>query len=169
MTNPKQACKKLWQEVFGDDDQFIEHFLDNYYEEKNMLFIEEDNEMVSMLHLLPFRYNNTKAGVIYALATKARWRKKGYATALIQKAIEHGRQKGYGAIMLIPENDSLHLFYEKFGFIGRYPVIFHQPTDFNFGLDDKTKERMKIMPIGDNFHMPHADTTIQLYYDNNHE
>lgn len=165
MKDLKKECKQLWKEVFGDEDEFIDHFLTHYYQEENMLCIEQNGHIISMLHLLPFTCNGTSVGMIYALATAPRARGKGCATTLLQASIEKGRQAGCKAIVLIPENDNLHTFYEKTGFKGKYPVELHQPTDFNFGLDDKAHERMKILPITADFDMPASDSIIHLHYD----
>ena len=166
MANPKAACKELWKEVFKDDDKFIDRFLTSYYNKENMLYIKKDNCILSMLHLLPFLYNKKRVGVIYALATQAEARNKGYATKLIKKATELGQRNGYDAIMLIPENNKLHTFYEKFGFKNSYNVKFELPDDFDFGIEDKENERIKILPLTQGFIMPHENKTITLKWSN---
>lgn len=156
------ACKELWKEVFKDDEKFINHFLTSYYNDKNMYFIEQDNNLLSMIHLLPFRYKNKNIGLIYALATRANERNKGYATYLIQKAIEKGKEKGYEAIMLIPEKSNLHAFYERFGFRNSYRVTFELPDNFDFGIDDKANEWGKILPLTKKFIIPNNTHKIRL-------
>lgn len=160
-----EACKKLWKEVFGDNDDFIDNFMSLYYCEENMLTIEKQDILLSMLHLIPFKFNGELVGLIYALGTTTKARNRGYATTLIKEAIEKGLQKEYAAIMLIPENEELHIFYEKQGFTGRNRVKFELPDKFDFGLDNKETEWIKTLPLSEKFRIPDKNTEITLKWE----
>lgn len=161
----KEACKRLWKDVFGDSDEFIDEFISFYYREENMLTIEKEEMLLSMLHLIPFRFKEESVGLIYALGTTPGARNRGYATELIKEAIERGSKNGYTAIMLIPESEELHVFYEKYGFNGRNRVKFELPTDFDFGLDNKKLERIKYLPLSERFRIPDENEEITLMWE----
>ena len=165
MSKIEDNCRALWKEVFGDSDSFIEHFMSHYYRRENFLYIEEEGELQSMLHLVPFRNNGNTIGIIYALATTAVSRSKGYATLLLQRAKERALSLGYTAIALIPAQASLFNYYNKRGFTGKYRVEFILPDDFDFGIDDKENQWLAIMPLKKGYTPILTSDTIALTWD----
>ena len=138
--NKKEECRRLWKEVFGDSDEFIASFINHFYNEENMLCIEQDGKMLSMLHIIPFELNGSKVAYIYAVATDADARGKGYAGKLIRQAIEKAQSQGYKAIFTLPADDMLRSFYSKFGFKGRYAIKFETKECFDFGTGEEEKD-----------------------------
>ena len=138
--NKKEECRRLWKEVFGDSDEFIASFINHFYNEENMLCIEQDGKMLSMLHIIPFELNGSKVAYIYAVATDADARGKGYAGKLIRQSIEKAQSKGYKAIFTLPADDMLRDFYSKFGFKGRYAIKFETKECFDFGTGEEEKD-----------------------------
>ena len=138
--NKKEECRRLWKEVFGDSDEFIASFINHFYNEENMLCIEQDGKMLSMLHIIPFELNGSKVAYIYAVATDADARGKGYAGKLIRQSIEKAQSKGYKAIFTLPADDILRDFYSKFGFKGRYAIKFETKECFDFGTGEEEKD-----------------------------
>ena len=138
--NKKEECRRLWKEVFGDSDEFIASFINLFYNEENMLCIEQDGKLLSMLHIIPFELNGSKVAYIYAVATDADARGKGYAGKLIRHAIEKAQSKGYKAIFTLPADDMLRDFYSKFGFKGRYAIKFETKECFDFGTGEEEKD-----------------------------
>ena len=138
--NKKEECRRLWKEVFGDSDEFIASFINLFYNEENMLCIEQDGKMLSMLHIIPFELNGSKVAYIYAVATDADARGQGYASKLIRQAIEKTQAEGYKAIFTLPADDMLREFYSKFGFKGRYAIKFETEECFDFGTGEEEKD-----------------------------
>lgn len=138
--NKKEECRRLWKEVFGDSDEFIASFINLFYNEENMLCIEQDGKLLSMLHIIPFELNGSKVAYIYAVATDSDARGKGYAGKLIRQAIEKAQTEGYKAILTLPADDMLRSFYSKFGFEGRYAVKFETEECFDFGTGEKEND-----------------------------
>ena len=149
--NKKEECRRLWKEVFGDSDEFIASFINLFYDEENMLCIEQDGKMLSMLHIIPFELNGSKVAYIYAVATDADARGKGYAGKLIRQAIEKAQPKGYKAIFTLPADDMLRDFYSKFGFKGRYAIKFETKENFDFGTGDHEKDFVMLLPLENGF------------------
>ena len=145
--NKKEECRRLWKETFGDSDAFIEHFIRDFYDSSNMLCIEEKARIVSMLHMVPFKMGSKDVGYIYAVATEEKSRGKGYATLLIEKAIAAAKAIGYAALVTIPADEGLRLFYSRFGFTGSHPVTFKGTGNFDFGTGEKRNDVALLLPL----------------------
>ncbi|MBP3665231.1 MAG: GNAT family N-acetyltransferase, partial [Tyzzerella sp.] len=91
--------RKLWEEVFTEDTP---EFLDYYYFiktlENEIYVIEEDDKIVSMLHLNPYqmRIGNAifKTHYIVAVATDENYRKRGYMAALLNHTMQVMKDRG---------------------------------------------------------------------------
>lgn len=149
--NKKEECRRLWKEVFGDSDEFITSFIDIFYNEENMLCIEQDGKLLSMLHIIPFELNGSKVAYIYAVATDADARGQGHASKLIRQAIDKMQAEGYKAILTLPADDMLRSFYSKFGFKGGYAVKFETEEGFDFGTGDCEKDYVMMLALEKGF------------------
>lgn len=163
MKSIEEQVQALWKEVFGDSDCFIGQFMERYYIRENLLYIEEGGTLLSMLHLVPFSCNGRTIGIVYALATAAPARSRGYATRLLQRAAETATGRGYAAIALIPAEEALFPYYRRQGFGGKYRVAFCLPDDFDFGIDDKENQWLIIMPLTEKA-LPSAGSTLTLTF-----
>ena len=162
-TTKAEECARLWKEVFGDSDEFISSFINDFYNADNMLCIEQDGKIVSMLHIIPFEFDGSKVAYIYAVATDANARGQGYATRLIRQAIEKAQAEGYKAIFTLPADDSLATFYSQFGFNGRYAVTFESKNDFDFGTGSTDKDFVMVLPLDNSLFLA-AESKIILEY-----
>ena len=143
----QEECTALWKEVFGDEEEFILSFMQNYYEKSNMLYIEENGKLLSMLHLIPFELEGREVGYIYAVATATDARGRGLASQLIEEAIEKARKKGFAAVITLPAEETLHEFYSRFGFKGKYKATFKTADGFDFGTGDKEKDFVTVLEL----------------------
>lgn len=107
---------ELWKTCFGDEEDYIEFYLDNRMTEDNMLVVYEDGRAVSMASFLPVRYlcegEYVPARYVYAVATLPEYRGKGLAKHILQFAQEHYKQP----LILAPAEESLMRYYETLGF-----------------------------------------------------
>ncbi len=149
--NKKEECRRLWKEVFGDSDEFISSFMEHHYSEEQMLYIEENGILLSMLHLIPFDMYGAPVAYMYAVATADKARGKGLATSLIHRAIERAKNDGMEAIVTLPADKGLNSFYSQFGFKGRYAVKFETPDNFDFGTGETEKDFITILPFENSF------------------
>jgi len=132
------ACKELWQQAFGDDDEFVDAFLMRYYGRSRMLSVEREGRLAAMLHILPFRCGQSCASYIYGVATHPDFRGRGLASQLMRKAVQLCDERGDAIVFLIPTPGRTWLrdFYARFGFSGAVPVAFRSPDGFDFGTGD---------------------------------
>ncbi|HOO25533.1 MAG TPA: GNAT family N-acetyltransferase [Clostridiales bacterium] len=156
-----KSVMTLWQSCFGDEIIYIENFLNNVFSEKNCLIYQEEEEIVSFLFLLesPFVSGEqiVNGAYIYAACTNKAKRGKGYMGALMNYVAKYGAKKGYEVLYLVPADNSLFGFYEKFGYekaFKRKEFILNreimeiladsdsQPGTFDFNAVSKVRNRM---------------------------
>lgn len=110
--------RKLWEEIFKEDTK---EFLDYYYSvktaENEIYVIEEDDKIVSMLHLNPYhmRIGNEiyQTHYIVAVATDEHYRKRGYMAKLLNYAMQVMEDRGEPFTFLMPAAEAI---YKPFGF-----------------------------------------------------
>lgn len=110
--------RKLWEEIFTEDTS---KFLDYYYTvkttENEIYVIEEDGQIVSMLHLNPYqmRIKNQiyKTHYIVAVATDENYRKRGYMAKLLNHTMQVMGERGEPFTFLMPAAEAI---YKPFGF-----------------------------------------------------
>lgn len=112
----QERTKPLYREIFPED---TEEFLDFYYKErpKRILAMEEDGQIIAMLHLNPFLLSffgkEITASYIYAVATKKEKRRQGIMGELLRYAFQLLKEEGEAFCILIPVAESI---YSPYGF-----------------------------------------------------
>lgn len=112
----QDRTKPLYREIFPEDK---EEFLDFYYRErpKRILAMEEDGEIIAMLHLNPFLISffgkEIKASYIYAVATQKEKRRQGIMGELLHYSFQLLKEEGETFCVLIPVSESI---YSPYGF-----------------------------------------------------
>ena len=110
--------RRLWEEVFVEDTP---EFLDYYYSIKIMnneiYVIEDDGEIVSMLHLNPYEMRIGdklfQTHYIVAVATKESHRKRGLMRQLLNYVLQVMTDRGEPFTFLMPADEAI---YKPFGF-----------------------------------------------------
>lgn len=108
LLNMDSGLQQHWQEILADPQQ--------YY-----FVIEEAGSLVSSCVLIIVK-NLTRLAKPYALienvVTHPNYRKKGYGTAVLQKAVQTAREKNCYKVMLMTsrKDDGTLRFYEQAGF-----------------------------------------------------
>ena len=113
-TEEKQNTRELYEEVFSEDSK---SFVDYYYEEKlkdNQIYaVEEDGKLQAMLHLNPYELmvNGSKKDVNYivAVATRENYRKRGFMSELLKKALRDMYADGETFTFLMPASENIYL------------------------------------------------------------
>lgn len=110
--------RKLWEEIFTEDTS---EFLDYYYsiktKDNEIYVIEEDDRIVSMLHLNPYQMRIGakvyQTHYVVAVATDERYRRRGYMAALLTYAMQVMTDRGEPFTFLMPASETI---YKPFGF-----------------------------------------------------
>lgn len=114
----KMSTRSLWEEIFSEDTK---EFLDYYYQEKikenEILGIYEKGQLVSMLHLNPYKLSFhgeiINSDYIVAVATKEEYRHQGKMAELLKNAFEMTKEKKHPFVFLMPAKEAI---YRPFGF-----------------------------------------------------
>ena len=75
-----------------------------------------DGTLLAALHWFDCRLDGQNAAYLYGIAAFTEHRGLGIGSKLIQAALSHLKQQGYGSIFLVPAEPSLFGYYERFGF-----------------------------------------------------
>lgn len=116
----------LWRNVFGDEEEIINKFLSVHFEADNTVVYEDSGDIKAMFFLLsgesviegkryPSRY-------LYAACTAPEYRGRGIMSDMIDFARNASAESGYDYICLLPAEESLYGYYERFGFKALYGV-----------------------------------------------
>lgn len=118
--NDLEQIKLIWKTCFGDEDKYIEFYLQNRFEVENMLVIHEDGKPVSMASFLPIQLKQGEewipAKYVYAVGTLPQYRGKGLAAEILQ----YGFEKYEEPLLLQPETEELKKYYERLGFVNSF-------------------------------------------------
>ena len=103
-----EVLKKHWNEIISNPDYFY-------------LVAEEDGILVSTCNLTVIRNLTREArpyGLIENVVTHPDYRKRGYGTAVLKKAVEIARERGCYKVMLLTsqKDDNTLDFYQQAGF-----------------------------------------------------
>lgn len=110
--------RALWEAVFTEDSP---EFLDYYYKvkaaENEIYAIEEDGEIVSMIHLNPYQMRMGdeiyQTHYIVAVATKEQVRGRGLMRSLLTHVLQVMKERGEPFTFLMPASEAI---YKPFGF-----------------------------------------------------
>ena len=120
------AVRALWETCFPDEGGFNDWFFAHCYKEEHTLLCLEDETLVAMVQMLPYRM--TAGGVsrevtyIYGACTDPAHRRKGHMARLLERSFELDREAGRMASVLIPAEEWLFDFYRPFGYEPFFPV-----------------------------------------------
>lgn len=103
-----ERVKQIWQAIMEDPNHFC-------------LVIEEDGVIVSscIMVIIPNLTRNARPyALIENVVTHEQYRKRGYGTVVIKKAIEIAKEKGCYKVMLMTgrKDEATLRFYERAGF-----------------------------------------------------
>jgi GNAT superfamily N-acetyltransferase len=111
--NEVEILKGLYMSCFEDSEAFARALFSRLFKPENCLVREEDGQPVAMLFLInPLK----EVGYIYGACTRADMRGRGIMSALVLRAEDEMRARGYKLSILIPGSARLFKFYDKLGY-----------------------------------------------------
>lgn len=120
--NDRRSLISLWQEAFGDSEEYILQFLDSFFNSSNTPVVEADGEIAAMLFLLDGSMSIDgriyPAYYLYAACTQKKYRGMGFMGELLEFSAKEARKSARAYICLKPGEKSLFDFYAKHGYLG---------------------------------------------------
>ncbi len=108
---------QLWQEAFGDTEEFIDGFFCTAFSPARCRCIVINKKVAAALYWMDVRRGEQRYAYIYAVAVAESRRGKGLGRALLEDAQAHLALRGYDGILLVPGSESLRRYYEKHGYV----------------------------------------------------
>lgn len=123
MTNRKcenySAHRKLWKEIFGDTDQYIEFYFREKAARSKIYSKYEGNTLASMAFFTPYEVvycgKECVCPCIVGVATRPEYRHRGYMRSLLEQGLREAVQGGSKLAFLTPADEKI---YEPLGFRG---------------------------------------------------
>ena len=139
---------RLWQACFHDETAFVHTCLSRYYDRRRAFVRKVGGRVVAVCLLISCVCEVGKVGYLYGIATEEAYRRQGLAGAVICEAIGYARACAMDAVVLIPANDDLRRYYEKFGFLAHaLPVRF--TNDCDLGTGDVMRDLASVLWLND--------------------
>ncbi len=104
---------RLWQDIFGDSEEFISAVVADDSYVGAVVAIYEDR-IIGMAHLFSLE-GKERAWYCYAVATSEEHRSKGIGKKLMTYLVDKSKEENC-ALILHPADNSLEAFYKKLGF-----------------------------------------------------
>ena len=147
--------KQLWQQAFGDTEDFLDDFFCVAYSEDRCATIEEDGNLAAMLYWFDCIWEDRKIAYIYAVATDEAYRNRGLCRDLMDATHAKLQAQGYAGAVLVPGNRELFGLYEKMGYVPFCPMTRvtmeagDTPADLAvLSSDEYSKRRRPFLPQG---------------------
>lgn len=116
----RDQVREMWETVFGDSEEYMDLFFRHKYKDDNTLLYMEDGKVAASLQMLPYRFSfcGSEIPVLYlaGVSTLPAYRRRGYTRQLLQRSIEEAARRDVPLMLLIPQEEWLLGFYEKYGF-----------------------------------------------------
>lgn len=116
----KQEVWDMWKTVFGDPDNYMEVYFRTKYKPENTLLYYENKKAVASLQMLPFMFTfcGQEIPILYlsGVSTLLEYRKRGYMDQLLHKSFEVAHERNIPLMLLVPQEEWLLRFYDKYGF-----------------------------------------------------
>ncbi len=112
--------RQMWKVCFEDTDAFIDLIFTQKYKPQNTLVYFENDIAVASLQMHPYTISfygeEVPFSYLAGLCTLPEYRNKGYMAQLINEAHKTLKERGILLAILIPAEDSLFRYYERFDY-----------------------------------------------------
>ncbi len=107
---------QLWQQAFGDSDEFLELFFTKAYAPQRCRCIYDGDKPVAMLYWFDCFLENRKLAYLYAVATEKDYRGQGLCRILMEGTYRLLEKQGYEGCILVPGEPGLFDYYKRLGY-----------------------------------------------------
>lgn len=108
----KQELERLWQDCFHDPAHYADYYFQQIYAYNDVLAVEKDGQIVSMLHLNPYEiYFNGRvipSNYIVGVATRKDHRHKGYMSMLLRQVFNELNVSRVPFVYLMPADPAIY-------------------------------------------------------------
>ncbi|MBQ9767110.1 MAG: GNAT family N-acetyltransferase [Lachnospiraceae bacterium] len=110
------ALRNLWQEAFGDTEEFLNTFFATAFSADRCRIATENGTVAAMLYWFDCLFEDRPVAYVYAVATAKAFRGQGLCHKLLADTHRHLEARGYAGTVLVPGSESLFRFYKAMGY-----------------------------------------------------
>lgn len=110
------ALRSLWQEAFGDTEDFLDDFRRTAFHTDRCRCVVTDGIIAAALYWFDCMCMEKRIAYVYAVATVKAYRGKGICHKLMEDTHRHLSELGYEGVIVVPGSKELFLFYEDMGY-----------------------------------------------------
>lgn len=110
------ALRSLWQEAFGDTEDFLDDFGRTAFHADRCRCAVIDGEAVAALYWFECLHMERRIAYVYAVATAKAYRGRGVCHKLMENTHRHLSKQGYEGAIVVPGSSELFRFYEGMGY-----------------------------------------------------
>lgn len=110
------GLRSLWQEAFGDTEEFLDGFFSTAMDPRRCFAATEDGAVLGALYWFDCSCREEKVAYLYAVATANAFRGQGICHKLMEHVHTHLQQKGYVGTLLVPGERRLFSLYHGMGY-----------------------------------------------------
>lgn len=110
------ALSDLWQEAFGDSEEFVDGFFYTGFSPARCRCGVEDGKLVAALYWFDVTYEKQRFAYVYAVAVDKACRGRGLGRQLMEDTHAHLKLRGYDGVLLMPQKEGLRELYAKLGY-----------------------------------------------------
>lgn len=108
--------RTLWQDAFGDPDDFLNSFYRTAYSPDRCLCIFSEDQVAAVLYWIDCSLDGRKLAYIYAVVTRPDFRGQGLCRKLLSDTHTLLTSRGYAGTLLVPQKESLRQMYAGMGY-----------------------------------------------------
>lgn len=110
------ALRTLWTECFGNEDNWIDAFLDTAFAPERTSVLTRQGRLAAALSWMEVSCDGRKLAYLYAIATAPAFRRQGLCRELMKNTHRELTRLGYAGCILVPAEDDLRQMYRKLGY-----------------------------------------------------
>ena len=110
------ALRGLWQEAFGDTEDFLDDFWRTAFDVNRCRCAVVDGNVAATLYWFDCLHVGRRIAYVYAVATARAYRRQGISHELMENTHRHLEGLGYEGVILVPGSKELFRFYEGMGY-----------------------------------------------------
>ena len=108
----KQLTRKLYEEAFEDPKEFVDYYYEDKCSDNRMIVSMEEGEVISMLHLNPFKVSlcgtEVQSYYVVAVATTKGRRHEGQMSRVFEKTFELLKAEHIPFVFLLPVDEAIY-------------------------------------------------------------
>ena len=111
------ALWALWQEAFGDEDEYLDIFYSKAFSPSRCLCkTDENGRVLAALYWFDCSLDGEKLAYVFGVAVAKSARGQGLCRNLLEATFACLQERGYLQAVLVPARAELYAMYEKLGF-----------------------------------------------------